>query len=165
MRCAVRVAVAQDAEASCHVLRRSITECCVKDHRDEPSILDSWLKNKTPENVRTWFERDGSFPVVAESEGAIVGVALMSAKGEVALCYLVPEARFVGAGKALLSALEVEAVRRGLDSLHLESTLTARPFYLRNGFDASGEPAVAFGITAFPMRKRLVMVQNERNDG
>jgi GNAT superfamily N-acetyltransferase len=155
----------QDAEAACHVLRRSITECCAKDHHDEPAILEAWLKNKTPENVRTWFERAGSFPIIAELEGAIVGVALMSAKGEVALCYLVPEARFVGAGKALLSAIEVEAVRRGLDSLHLESTLTARPFYLRNGFEALGEPAVAFGVTAFPMQKRLAMVQNGRNDG
>lgn len=83
----------------------------------------------------------------------------MSRSGEIALCYLVPEARFVGAGKALLSFMEIEAARRGLGSLHLESTATARAFYLRNGFRPSGEPKEAFGITAFPMRKELSVIE------
>ena len=122
MPCAVRIATVQDADMACHVLRRSITECCVEDHKNRASVLDVWLKNKTPQNVRTWFQNPGSFPVVAEVDGKIVGVALMSRSGEIALCYLVPEARFIGAGKALLSFMEIEAARRGLGSLHLEST-------------------------------------------
>lgn len=83
----------------------------------------------------------------------------MSGVGEVNLCYLLPEARFAGAGKALLSTLELEANRRGLNSLRLESTLTAKPFYLRNGFVESGTPSEVFGTVAFPMQK--IIVANE----
>ena len=158
MPCAVRVATVEDAEIACHVLRRSIAECCVEDHKNGASVLNLWLKNKTPQNVRTWFQHPGNFPVAAELDGKMVGVALMSKSGEIALCYLVPEARFIGAGKALLSFMEIEAARRGLDSLHLESTATARAFYLRNGFLPAGEPKEAFGITAFPMRKKLSVI-------
>jgi GNAT superfamily N-acetyltransferase len=162
---AVRVATVQDADVACYVLRRSITECCVEDHKNGASVLDLWLKNKTAENVRTWFQHPGNFPVVAEVDGKIVGVALMSKSGEVALCYLVPEARFIGAGKALLSLMEMEAARRGVGSLHLESTATARAFYLRNGFLPSGEPKEAFGITTFPMRKKLSLTEKVSSDG
>ena len=151
----VRAANAGDAEAACQVLRRSIAECCVEDHRNDSSVLDPWLRNKTPQNVRAWFCTAGNFPVVAEIDGSIGGVALMSPEGEIGLCYLLPEARFRGAGKALLSALEAEAVRRGLRSLHLESTVTAKPFYLRNGFESAGEPKAASGAVAFPLRKVL----------
>jgi GNAT superfamily N-acetyltransferase len=159
------VATVHDADVACDVLRRSITECCVEDHKNGASVLEIWLKNKTPQNVRTWFQNPGNFPVVAQVDGKIVGVALMSKSGEVALCYLVPEARFIGAGKALLSFMEIEAGRRGLDSLHLESTATARAFYLRNGFLPTGEPKEAFGVTAFPMRKKLSLTKKVSSDG
>lgn len=149
----VRAATVEDADSACAVLRRSITECCAEDHKNDAAILESWLKNKTPQNLRAWFANPRSAPLVAEMNGSIVGVALMSATGEVALCYLLPETRFVGVGKALLSAIEREAERRGLDALHLASTATARSFYLRNGFAPDGEPTSAFGIVAFPMRK------------
>ena len=155
MEYVVRAATAEVADAACDVLRRSITECCVEDHKNDAATLESWLRNKTPQNLRNWFTNPRSAPFVAEMGRKIVGVALMSASGEVALCYLLPEARFAGVGKALLSAIEREAERRGLDSLHLASTATARSFYLRNGFVPDGEPTPAFGIVAFPMRKRL----------
>jgi len=35
----IRDAVPSDARAACEVLRRSITELCVADHRNEPAIL------------------------------------------------------------------------------------------------------------------------------
>jgi len=162
---AVRVATVHDADVACDVLRRSITECCVEDHKNAAVVLDVWLKNKTPQNVRSWFQNPGNFPVVAEVDGKIVGVALMSKSGEVALCYLVQDARFIGAGKALLSSMEIEAARRGLDSLHLESTATARAFYLHNGFLPSDEPKEAFGVTVFPMRKRLSLTEKVSSDG
>ena len=161
----VRTAKDQDAEAACHVLRRSIAECCIEDHKNDPLVLQNWLENKTPENVRAWFQNAGSFAVVLEAAGKIAGVALMSKTGEVALCYLVPEARFIGAGKALLSSMETEAIRRGLDTLQLESTATAQAFYRRNGFVSYGEPRRAFEITAFPMRKKLSTHATHGNDG
>jgi hypothetical protein len=47
----IRDAETEDALAACQVLRRSITELCISDHRNDPTILGRWLANKTPENV------------------------------------------------------------------------------------------------------------------
>jgi hypothetical protein len=85
---------------------------CVEDHRGDPTILNAWLANKTPESVRGWFQSRG-YATVAERDGVIVGTAMLLESGDIALCYLVPEARFAGIGKAMLLALENEALRRG----------------------------------------------------
>ena len=50
----IRDATAADAAAACEVLRASIAELCIADHRNDPDILGRWLANKTPENVARW---------------------------------------------------------------------------------------------------------------
>ena len=45
---AVRRADPRDAQAATDVLRRSITELCVLDHRGDADTLGKWLANKTP---------------------------------------------------------------------------------------------------------------------
>ena len=71
------------------------------------------------------------------------------------LCYVAPSVRFAGVGTALLAAIEEQAAKAGVLVLHLESTRTARTFYLRNGFVAQGPPVRAFGIEGLPMQKGL----------
>ena len=155
MNCSIRKALPKDVQAACSVLRRSISECCIEDHHNDPEILSAWLRNKTPENLISWFSSPANFPVVATSGKDVVGVGLLSTKGEVLLCYVLPEVRFAGVGKVLLDALESHAREIGLPAIRLSSTTTAKPFYLRNGFTPCGPPEVAFGITAFPMIKQL----------
>ncbi len=155
MNMKVRKTTTADVEAACVVLRRSITECCVEDHRNEPEVLSVWLRNKTPETIAGWFAVPENFSVVATSGEQIIGVGLLTAKGELALCYVLPEVRFTGVGKSLLHAMELHAVQAGLTGIHLSSTATAKAFYLRNGFTPSGAPEVEFGIQAFPLTKRI----------
>lgn len=114
-----------------------------------------WLANKTPETVRNWIASQDAFGVVAESNGAIVGFALLTMPGEISLCYLVPEAQGFGLGRAMLTTLENEAARRNLPDLTLRSTETACGFYLRFGFVDSGPARRGRFITARPMRKVL----------
>jgi GNAT superfamily N-acetyltransferase len=151
----VRVAEERDAEAACHVLRRSITECCSEDHGNDPSRLVPWLSNKTPENLRQWISSANNYAVVAEAGCDIVGVAMMRNSGEITLCYLLPEVRFTGVGRALLAALESKGRELGLREVRLESTKTARQFYLRNGFTPSGASSSCKDIECFPMIKSL----------
>jgi hypothetical protein len=47
----IRAAVPEDALAACEVMRRSISELCEADHRNDPVILGRWLANKAPETV------------------------------------------------------------------------------------------------------------------
>lgn len=62
--------------------------------------------------------------------------------GEILLNYVSPEARFKGVSKALLSVLEAEVLARGAKLVTLESTRTARRFYLAHGYvsEPEGDP-------------------------
>ncbi len=150
----LRPAVPEDAAAVCTVVRRSIAECCMADHHNDPALLAIWLKNKTVPNTLTWLEDPGACSVVAEVSGSIVGFG-MSRDDEILLCYLVPEARFKGIGKAMLQFLETHASEAGASSLRLQSTRSALAFYMRNAFKPSGPPMLAFGLEGQPMAKNL----------
>ena len=137
------------------MLRRSIVECCGADHHNDRDLLGPWLANKTIDNVRKWIDDDGTVAIVAETDGSIVGVAMMIKSGEVTLLYVVPEVLFCGVGKALLAELEAGSRRLGLPALTLRSTKTAHEFYRRNGFRAAGDADSWHGIVSFPMVKEL----------
>lgn len=151
----IREAAPADAEAAAAVLRRSITECCAEDHHNDPAVLAAWLRNKTPENTRRWFSAPGDYGVVAAIDGRLAGVGMLSAAGRITLCYLLPEARFRGAGRSMLLALEAEARRRGLTRLELTSTRTAHAFYARNGYTDTGQTEAAFGMTSPILAKAI----------
>lgn len=142
----IRIAVAEDAVAACHVLRRSITECCVEDHHHDPAILEAWLGNKTPDMVASWFASTRNFSIVAIEDGVLIGIALLTRAGKLSLCYLLPEALRHGAGKALLARIEAQAMEWGIKSLQLHSTATAAHFYASCGFIASGKVKSPYGV-------------------
>ena len=149
-----RDARSADAEAICRVVRRSITECCAADHGGDLRLLTAWLANKTPDTVRDWLHSKPSIAVIACRNEDAVGFG-MATPGEIKLCYVVPELRFQGVGKALLQRLEQAAIHSTEPALRLDSTRTAQDFYARNGFSPDGDPISAFGLTAQPMRKPL----------
>ena len=60
MTLAIRDAVPDDAIAGCKVMRRSIAELCVADHKSDPDILGRWLGNKTPEIFNSWISQPGN---------------------------------------------------------------------------------------------------------
>jgi N-acetylglutamate synthase-like GNAT family acetyltransferase len=151
----IRPAGPDDAVAACAVLRRSIAECCVLDHQNRPDILDAWLGNKTPENVASWFASPSNFSLVAERDGAVVGVALLTQAGKLSLCYVLPEALHGGAGKALLCGAEEQARRWGVSVLRLHSTATARDFYARNGYIHAGKEKSCYGVECDFFWKKL----------
>lgn len=150
----IRIATVDDATKACAVLRQSITECCIQDHRNDPALLDAWLRNKTAENVAVWIDNPQFDSVVATAQSEIIGFAL-SQHDEISLCYVRPDVRFTGVGKAMLHTLEVLARQRGVAVLRLDSTLTANSFYQRNEFTPIGPTRSIFGMPALPMSKAL----------
>lgn len=83
---------------------------------------------------------------------------MLGANGSIALLYIIPEARFRGIGKAMLFALEDEALKRGLTRIELSSTKTAHDFYRRNGYSDTGKEESAFGLTAQLMAKDITAI-------
>src|SRR5207248_886502 len=124
----IRQASASDAEEACRVLRRSIVELCQPDHRGDSEALDMWLANKTPENLPRWISESNLF--VAMENGSILGVGAINDAGEITLNYVSPDARFRGVSKALIDRLEACALELGVRRVTLDSTTTARRFYL-----------------------------------
>ena len=155
MNAVIRVAQQADAALACQMLCRSISECCAEDHRNDPAILAAWLGNKTPENVASWFECTSHHSIVACTGEHVVGVAIMTRQGKILLFYVSPEMRGTGTAKALLHALEAQAREWGLRSVQVASTLSARDFYLRNGFELCGPTRTAFGTEAVSLAKKL----------
>src|SRR5712675_303707 len=121
----VRNATSEDGPAACEVMRRSIAELCVADHRNDPAILGRWLSNKTPEIFCSWVRRDNSLMVAVEHE-RILAVGWVTNIGEITLNYVSPDARFRGVSTHLLEALERRAIELGNNRFQLESTETAR---------------------------------------
>jgi GNAT superfamily N-acetyltransferase len=113
-----------------------------------------WLSNKTADNMRQWI---ASHTVLVAVEGErIIGVAAVRTSGEVFLNYVAPEARFQGASKCLMQAIEVWASGCGLKRLTLESTATALRFYRSTGWTMAGSPQPGFGLTMRnPMSKQV----------
>jgi GNAT superfamily N-acetyltransferase len=148
--------VPKDAEAAITVLRRSIMELCMSDHRGDAETLAKWLANKTPQNFVSWVGDEDNFCVVAEAAGRLSGVGLLHRGGEIRLCYLSPGAQGQGIGKAIYLALEEKAKAWGLKKLNLESTVAARPFYESLGFRSAGAAQPGFGIShCHPYEKPL----------
>lgn len=152
----IRDAVAEDAQAACDVLRRSIVELCIKDHHNDPAILTRWLSNKTPEIVASWIALPHRSMLLALEDQSILAVGSVNDTGEITLNYVSPDARFRGVSRALLAALEVRAMARGNTQCHLHSTETAQSFYLANGYTIDGPPDQKFGTGGYPMSKGLL---------
>jgi GNAT superfamily N-acetyltransferase len=153
----IRDAKAEDAVAACEVARRSISELCAADHGGDPEIVARWLANKTPENVRAWMARKDASLLVAVEEDAILAVRMVSDAGEILLNYVSPDTRFRGVSRALLKALEARGRERGASISTLESTETARRFYLSNGYIETGAATGKFGMrSGYRMTKALV---------
>lgn len=151
----VRTATPDDASAACVVLRRSILECCAQDHRNDSEILDTWLGNKTPQNVSTWVSSPTNYTLVAERDGELVGVALLTQAGKLSLCYVLPEAQHSGVGKTLLAGAEAKAREWGIGVLTLKSTAGAREFYARNGYTNAGRDKTCYGLECELFWKKL----------
>jgi GNAT superfamily N-acetyltransferase len=153
----IRKAAPGDAGPASLVMRRSISELCLRDHENDPAILQSWLGNKTPEKFTEWAEAADDFCCVAVGDdGAILGVAYLARSGEIRLNYVSPDARFRGISSTLIAAMEAEAMRWGLTRLTLKSTATAHRFYLERGYRDEGpaEPG-RLRDNIYPMAKPL----------
>ncbi|MFD2367739.1 GNAT family N-acetyltransferase [Pseudoduganella sp. GCM10020061] len=155
MNLVIRTATPEDASAACTVLRRSIVECCAEDHRNDPVVLDAWLGNKDPQTVAGWFASPANCSLLAELDGKVVGVGLVNQAGKLSLCYVLPEALHIGAGKALLRGLEQQARAWGVTTIRLNSTAAASAFYARNGYLHGGRERSCFGLECDFFWKKL----------
>ncbi|MTH96325.1 GNAT family N-acetyltransferase [Roseibium sp. RKSG952] len=144
-----------DSHEIAALLRRSIIKLCVPDHGGDPEKYESWLENKTPENVEKWISGPGRMFVAQDTDRRILGVAMGSPDGHVLLNYVLPEARFSGVSRALLGAVEDYFRDCFVDVSCLKSTGTAERFYRARGYVETGEVDVRKDMSFRSFRKDL----------
>lgn len=141
---------------------RSIREVCIKDHGQEE--IKGWgyrpLSNRWTQAIEL------NQVYVVESEGEIFGVGYIvhveREGGNFAYLnslYFTPEVLGLGLAKSMLSILISMAKSWQVNSIRLDSTITAYGFYKRHGFQDSGEVRkVEIGgspVTCYPMEMQI----------
>jgi len=142
----LRQALPTDAPAACELLRRAIELGCAADHGGDASLLAAWLGNKTPQNVQAWFGAPTNYAVLAERDGELAGLALLNQAGKLALCYVDPAALRQGIGRAMLAAVEAQALSWNISKVHLHSPTSAAGFFARLGFADGGKEKACYGL-------------------
>ncbi|MFK7964080.1 MAG: GNAT family N-acetyltransferase [Burkholderiaceae bacterium] len=151
----IRSATVDDATDCSAILCDSIRTLCVPDHENNDQVLNQWLSNKTPDVLLQWIQAPSTEIYVVERNGEIVGVGGILRRGEVALNYVSPGARFSGVSRQLLTHMEAALQAFGIPTGTLTSTKTAHRFYRAAGWHDVGEPQQWGDLTAFPMEKSL----------
>ncbi|MFW2176806.1 MULTISPECIES: GNAT family N-acetyltransferase [unclassified Moraxella] len=142
-----------NAEIIAQVICDSI-RACHADHHDDPIEIASWTANKTADNVRTWLEQNYAVNALDNQNIGnknIVGVAMLSPKGELLLNYVLPTHQGKGVGKAMLNAICDYAKNQNLSQIYLESTKTAKEFYQAQGFLLKNDVIENGEVVAFEM--------------
>jgi predicted N-acetyltransferase YhbS len=138
--------------------RDAITAVHVASVRNvEPSVYDEaalavWEAGA--ESAEYAITDDATAVPVAEHDDRLVGFAEASAEAaELAKLYVDPAWQGRGVGRALAEAVEESLRRRGVDSLFVEASLNAAPFYEHVGFERRGthEKTVADDSTTSEM--------------
>jgi N-acetylglutamate synthase-like GNAT family acetyltransferase len=151
----IRQATPDDATAACSLLRHSIEQGCAAEHSRRPELLQAWLANKTTQNVSTWFASPSNYAVVAEQAGQLVGLALLTPAGKLALCYVAPGRLRSGIGSELLAAVETRARAANISKLHMHSPASASAFFERHGYVNAGKDKACFGLECDFLWKQL----------
>lgn len=126
------MATPDDFEEMGEVFKCSIREIAARDYNAKQ--IASWSAH--PDNKDVWAERTASrVNFLAVNDGRILGFVQYEPPDHIDMTYVHPEFCRQGVGRALLSALEHDASERGTKELHTEASITARPFFMRCGYD------------------------------
>jgi putative acetyltransferase len=125
----------EDASAFLEVHHAAVRRLASKDYW--PEVIEAWapmpITAEQVEAVRS--NSDCEYRLVAEFDGEIVGVGcLVVGENELRACYVAPAASRRGVGSALVREIERVAREQGARYLDVDSSLTAEPFYGRNGY-------------------------------
>lgn len=148
----------EDAPAMARLFHETIRSVNLADY--SPEQVRAW----TPEvlNPEIWNARmSGRYTLIAEEGGEVIAFAELEeteGDGHLDMFYCRKDAVRRSVGTNLYEALEKLARERGLKRIFTEASITARPFFERQGFRVVREQTVAargVEMTNFAMEKRL----------
>ena len=128
----IRPAVAADVDGIMVTHVAAIRETSSSAYK--PDEIEAWTSGgMNPERYLPGIT-DGRMLVAVVGEAVVAFCEFDAATGEVLGMFVDPLHLRRGIGRGLLQTVEARALQRGLERLHLQSTLNAIEFYRANGF-------------------------------
>ncbi len=136
----IRKAEIKDTEALWLIQTQAIR--CIGTSHYSPEQIEAWAGGLTPEESHSraieGFSKSiehGAVFVAEDCDSTVVGFSSLHAQsGEVGAVYVLPTYARRGIERQLFEALEEEAHRLGVHTLHVKASLNAVAFYDRVGF-------------------------------
>ncbi|MEM1077138.1 MAG: GNAT family N-acetyltransferase [Pseudomonadota bacterium] len=123
-----------------------------------PEQQTAWA-GAAPRPPEIWVARlTGQVCKLAVQKDTLVGFMSLEPQGRIDLAYVAPQVAGSGVAWHLYQALEAEAQRRGLRALRTEASLSARPFFERQGWQVDAAQEVerdGVSLRNFRMSKHL----------
>lgn len=144
----------EDAEAHAEVHRQSVRGIASKDYNKKE--IEAWVK-EDPEDEPLPEEKERFVAETEEDE--IVGFSEYNKEEkELTGLYIKPEYSGTGLASQLLSKAEKAAKEGGIEKLNCTSTITAKEFYQRHGYEILEKTAHKMeeqNLTVYKMQKEL----------
>jgi putative acetyltransferase len=127
----IRLYRPDDVDALIDIFRASVRQVARRDYSEEQVL--AWAPDAIDRTG--WVEQYASRPAwVAEIEDRPVGFSDLEPDGHLDMMFVHPDHQGRGVASALLAEVESAARHQGIDCLHTEASITARPFFERRGF-------------------------------
>jgi putative acetyltransferase len=127
----IRLFQESDAEQIANLFHETVRQINIVDYSIEQ--VNAWA----PDNIyfRGWAKVCANrFTYVAEIEGLIVGFGELETSGHIDCFYCHKDYQKMGIGKSIYAAIEAKARELKISVLYVEASITAKPFFLRLGF-------------------------------
>lgn len=123
--------------------------------------LDAWAPfDEMKLKLEAWkYSLSQNITNIAEMNGCILGFADMTTKGHLDRLYVHKDYQRQGVASALVKRLELEARELGLHEMDTEASITAKPFFERQGYQLIMEQCVerrGVQLVNYRMSKRLL---------
>jgi N-acetylglutamate synthase-like GNAT family acetyltransferase len=132
MEITLRKAQLTDVEAIRQLFFETITEVNSRDY--SPDQISIW--SASAGHSLKWMERViKHYFIVAVAQKKIVGFAALTGSGDFDCLYVHKDFQRNGVGQLLLNHIEQEATKRALSLITSDVSITAKPFFQRNGYE------------------------------
>ncbi|NOS67663.1 MAG: GNAT family N-acetyltransferase [Candidatus Peribacteraceae bacterium] len=126
----IRLVCDEDYPAIARLRRQTIHHVNSKDYSEE--VIDNWAAKVGSQNFRK--SADTCKRWVAMKEDTIIGFCEHTFECEVSRMYVHKDHLRKGVGSCLLEIAENSLKKQGCKKIHIESTVTAKDFYEKNGY-------------------------------
>ncbi|MEC7838609.1 MAG: GNAT family N-acetyltransferase [Chlamydiota bacterium] len=151
----------EDVQDLASIYYNTIHEVNSDDYNEEQ--LNAWAP-KSSRNSDRWLKKFAKTkPLVAISQGKIVGFAELLHTGYIDCFYVHHQWNRQGVGAALMKAIHSEALEQKIGRLFANVSITAKPFFEKHGFIVDTKQTVSLNNVDFinyKMEKHLDHVAN-----